>query len=133
MERVGATDFGLHVVFGGPMGGGQAEELLAELRQKLPPPGGSFGVLVDARQAHSFPASTREVLKRCILLCLERGMERQAVVLDSAVSRLQIKRLSRETGTLAWTRYFDAGSQPDWEAPALAWLRQAVDPDLAGP
>ena len=130
MERIEAADYGLHVVFGGPMGGGQAEELLAELRSKLPPPGGAFGVLVDARRATAFPAATREVLKRCILLCMERGMERQAVVLDSAVSMLQVKRLGKETGTLAWTRYFDAGSRPDWKRLALDWLRHAIEPDL---
>ena len=129
MERVKATDFGLEVVFGGPLQGGQAEELLAELRRKLPPPGGAFGVLVDARRARAFSATAQEALKRCILLCMERGMERQAVILESAVAKLQVKRLGKETGTLAWTRYLDAASRPDWHQAALAWLCHGMEPD----
>jgi hypothetical protein len=130
MERVRATDYGLRVVFSGPLSHAQAEELLAELQSKLPPPGGSFALLVDSRQARAYSAATQEVLKRCILLCKERGMARSVVVLDSAVATLQAQRLGKETGTLAWSRCVDARSRPDWEQVARDWLLRAVDPDL---
>jgi len=49
---------------------------------------------------------------------------------DSGISSLQAKRLAKETGTLAWTRYIDSRSHPDWLRIAEDWLRHAIDPDL---
>ena len=69
-------------------------------------------------------------LGRGILLCVERGMKRAVVVADSHISTLQAKRLAKETGTLAWTRYIDARSHPDWQSIAEHWLRHGIDPEL---
>jgi hypothetical protein len=131
LERVKATDYGLEIVFGGPLTREEAEDVLAELRRKLPPPGGSFGLLVDSRGARAYFAAAQEVFKRAILLCLERGMERSVVVHDSPIASLQARRLAIETHTLLWTRYIDADSRPDWQRAARDWLIDAIDPDLA--
>ena len=130
MERVKATDYGIEIVFGGPLSREEAEDVLAELQRKLPPPGGRFGLLVDSRGARAYSAAAQEVFKRAIFLCLERGMERAVVVHDSPVASFQARRLAIETGTLLWTRYVDADSRPDWRRAARAWLIDAVDPDL---
>jgi D-serine deaminase-like pyridoxal phosphate-dependent protein len=130
MERVGITDYGVDIVFGGPLTREEAAELLAELDRKLPPPGGHFGLLVDSRRSRAYSAAEQAIFKRGILLCVERGMERSVVVHDSHIATLQAKRLGKETGTLAWTRYVDARSHPDWRRIAEDWLRRGIDPDL---
>jgi len=131
LERVKATDHGIEIVFGGPLSREEAEDVLAELQRKLPPPGGRFGLLVDSRGARAYSAAAQEVFKRAIFLCLERGMERSVVVHDSPIASFQARRLAIETGTLLWTRYIDADSRPDWQRAARAWLIDAIDPDLA--
>jgi len=130
MERVGITDYGVDIVFGGPLTGEEAAELLAELDRKLPPPGGRFGLLVDSRRSRAYSAAEQAIFKRGILLCVERGMERSVVVHDSHIATLQAKRLGKETGTLAWTRYIDARSHHDWQGIAEHWLLHGIDPDL---
>jgi hypothetical protein len=130
MERVRSADYGMDIVFGGPLSREEAAELLAELDRKLPPPGGHFGLLVDSRRSRAYSAAEQSIFKRGILLCVERGMERAVVVLDSHISMLQAKRLAKETGTLAWTRYIDARSHPDWQRIAEAWLHHGIDPEL---
>jgi D-serine deaminase-like pyridoxal phosphate-dependent protein len=130
MERVRITDYGVDIVFGGPLTREEAAELLAELDRKLPPPGGHFGLLVDSRRSRAYSAAEQAIFKRGILLCVERGMERSVVVHDSHISTLQAKRLGKETGTLAWTRYIDARSHPDWQRIAEDWLRHGIDPEL---
>jgi hypothetical protein len=129
MQRVRVTDFGLEVVLGEPLDRAEAEELLAELTSKLPPPGGSFGVMVDARRARAFSVTTLDVLKRGILLLQEHGMRRRAVIVTSPIVMLQGKRLSRETGTLAWTRYIHTNDHPEWHKAAVNWLVSGLDPD----
>lgn len=130
MERVRRTDYGVDIVFGGPLTGEEAAELLAELDRKLPPPGGRFGVLVDSRRSRAYSAAEQAIFRRGILLCVERGMERAVVVHDSQIAALQAKRLAKETGTLPWTRYIDARSHPDWQRIAEDWMRRAIDPEL---
>jgi hypothetical protein len=130
MQRVRRTDFGVEIVFGGPLAREEAAELLAELHRELPPPGGHFGVLVDSRRSRAYTAMEQDAFCRGILLCVERGMERALVVHDSGISSLQAKRLAKETGTLAWTRYIDSRNHPDWPRIAEDWLRHAIDPDL---
>ena len=124
------TDYGVDIVFGGPLTREEAAELLAELDRKLPPPGGHFGLLVDSRRSRAYSAAEQAIFSRGILLCVERGMERAVVVHDSHIASLQAKRLGKETGTLAWTRYVDARSHPDWRRIAEDWLRRGIDPDL---
>ena len=70
-----------------------------------------------------------ELLKEAILFCKKVGMERNAVVLNSAIATLQARRLGKETGTDRWARYIDA-SHPDWEKIALDWLVSAKDPEV---
>ncbi len=97
MERVGITDYGVDIVFGGPLTGEEAAELLAELHRKLPPPGGHFGLLVDSRRSRAYSAAEQAIFKRGILLCVERGMERSVVVHDSHIASLQAKPSSRSS------------------------------------
>jgi len=130
MERVSITDYGVDIVFGGPLTREEAAELLAELDRKLPPPGGHFGLLVDSRRSRAYSAAEQAIFKRGIQLCVERGMERSVVVHDSHISTLQAKRLGKETGTLALTRYVDSRSHADWRRIAEDWLRRGIDPDL---
>ncbi len=127
--RVQITTYGVQIVIGGPLTAAQAEDLLAELGRKLPKPGGRFGVLIDSRRARAYPADTQAVLKRCILLCQQRGMERIAVALESPIATLQTRRLARDTGTLAWSRCLDTTRRPDWDRAAHDWLVHGIDPD----
>ncbi len=126
--RVRVAPFGMEIILGGPLTAAQAEELLRDLQRKLPPSGGRFGVLIDGRQARAFPADTQAVLKRCIQLCQERGMQRVALALESPIVTLQARRLARDTGTLAWSRCLDT-ARPDWDRAALDWLVHGTDPE----
>ena len=128
MQRVSATDYGFDIVFGGPLTREEADELVEELRRKLPPPGGRFGVLVDSRQVRSYPPEVQQALRRGILLCVERGMVRSIVVLDSEISSIHAQRLGKETDTLAGTRYVDARAHRNWRRIARAWLLHGIEP-----
>ena len=129
MERVKATDFGVEIIFGGPLSREEAAALIEELDRKLPRAAGPFGVLVDSRRFRAYTAEAQEAFKRGIQLCQERGMHRAAVVLDGAIATLHAKRLGKDTGTLPWTRYIDALSHPDWRRMARAWMLEGTEPE----
>jgi hypothetical protein len=129
MQRIHIRDYGIDIVFGGPMGLAEAKELIAEMTAKLPQFPSPFGCLVDSRQARAYTAEAREIFKRCIFMLREHGMERVAVVSDSAIAALQAKRLGKETDTLLWSRYISTATHPDWQRIVRDWLLFSIDPD----
>lgn len=127
MERVSATEYGFDIVFGGQLTREEADELVEELRRKLPPPGGRFHLLVDSRRLGAYPPEVQQAFRRGILLCAERGMERSIVVTDSEVSALHAQRLALETDTTGTTLYVDARAHRDWRRIARDWLVHGLE------
>lgn len=121
------TDFGYRLTFHGFMEPDALSALLDAVRRKVhrrEP----FGVLHDMRQTLAFPSDAQEVLRQCFAHLREAGMERQAVVLNSAIATLQARRLARETGILEHCRYVDSSQDLEWEQTAGDWLRHGIEP-----
>jgi hypothetical protein len=128
MHRIEATKYGYKVVLEGFLQREEVGQLLETMKQTIKPEkGSSFPLLMDLRNSRAFPADAREMMKEAILFCKQAGMERNAVVLNSAIATLQARRLGKETGIDRWARYIDA-SRPGWEKVALDWLVAAKDP-----
>ena len=130
MHKIEQTKYGYRIVFEGFLQGDDLGNFIHEMKSTIRPRNGNFPVLVDMRKAQAFPADAQEVIRQAMMYCKEAGMERNAVVLNSAISALQAKRLSKETGVDTGARYIDASSDPEWERVALDWLVKAIDPDL---
>lgn len=52
----------------------------------------------------------------------EKGMVRSAVLVDSAVTRMQFERLAKQSGIYEWERYFSA-DEPDHDERMTDWLQ----------
>ena len=132
MHRIEETKYGYKLVLEGFLQREEVDQLLATMKEKIKPreKGQSFPLLLDMRKSNAFPSDAREILKQCLLFCKESGMQRNAVILASAIATLQARRIAKETGIDRWARYIDASSRPnDWEKIAVDWLANGVDPD----
>jgi hypothetical protein len=129
MHRIEQTQYGYKLVFEGFLQKQDLSTLLDDMRRTVFSRGRKFPVLLDMRHSRAFPADAQEILKEAIRFFKQVGMERNAVVLNSAIATLQARRLGRETGIDATSRYIDASAERDWEKVALDWLVGAVDPD----
>ena len=125
MHRIDETDYGYRVTLEGFLQRDHAAALLAEVRRQVRPRGEGFALLLDLRASRAFPAEAQEVLKQVILHCREAGLERNVVLLNSAIAALQARRLARETGIDGAIRYIDVSSEPEWERAARRWLGPA--------
>lgn len=133
MHRIEETKYGYKLVLEGFLQRDEVDQLLESMKAKIRPreKGQTFPLLLDMRKSNAFPSDAREVLKQCLLFCKESGMERNAVVLASAIATLQARRIAKETGIDRWARYIDASSRPnDWEKIAVDWLTQGVEPEI---
>ena len=128
MHRFEETPYGYRISFDGFLLRDDAGDLLERMKEVVRPRAGGFHVLVDLRHSRAFPAESQEVLKQAIQICKEMGMERNAVVLNSAIATLQARRIAKEAGISEWVRYIDASTEPEWERVATEWLATGVDP-----
>ena len=133
MHRIEETKYGYKLVLEGFLQRDEVDQLLASMKAKIKPreKGQTFPLLLDMRKSNAFPSDAREVLKQCLLFCKESGMQRNAVILASAIATLQARRIAKETGIDRWARYIDASTRPnDWEKVAVDWLTRGVEPDI---
>jgi hypothetical protein len=131
MHRIEATQYGYRLVLEGFLQREEVGQLLETMKKTIQPveKGKSFPLLMDLRNSRAVPADARDLMKEAILFCKQVGMERNAVVLNSAIATLQARRLGKETGIDRWARYIDASSRPDWEKIAIDWLTGIKDPE----
>ena len=59
------------------------------------------------------------------------GMERSAVILNIPITTAQFRDVARQSGIYAWERCFGASTVSDWQAKAVDWVKNGVDPDHA--
>jgi hypothetical protein len=133
MHRIEETKYGYKLVLEGFLQRDEVGQLLTAMKEKIKPreKGQTFPLLLDMRKSNAFPSDAREILKQCLLFCKESGMQRNAVILASAIATLQARRIAKETGIDRWARYIDASSRPnDWEKAAVDWLTLGVEPDI---
>jgi hypothetical protein len=90
-----------------------------------------FGQLVDLRDKKAYTPDVGEIIQDVMRYVREHGMARSAVILSSAMTKMQISRLAKDAGMYEYERYFDATAEKDWERKAIDWIEKGVDPDLS--
>jgi hypothetical protein len=128
MYDIERTEFGYELTFGGQMDRDELLEWRAESEDTVANTPGSFGTLVNMRDLDALDDDAQEVMVETQHDYREWGMERSAVVVDSATTKLQFRRLAQESGIDEWERYVDTETFDDPRAAALAWIRDGVEP-----
>jgi hypothetical protein len=131
MYSIEEKPFGFEVAFKGFIQGPDLAQFREQLVQKVSARREPFGMLVDLRESRTFPAEVQAGLMQMIGFCIEQGMERNAVVVNSAITKIQAARLARETN-IPQVRFLDAAINPDWRGQAEAWLATGTEPDKLG-
>lgn len=122
------TSYGYRTVVAPPFTPADARAWFEDVRRAIGPPH-AFGQLVDLRGHRSSSQEPGPVIAAAMQWVREQGMQRSAVVVRSVITELTVVHLARAAGVLPWERYFDAAIDPQWEARALAWIEDGLDPD----
>lgn len=91
--------------------------------------GKPFGQMVDLRGFKPMEPEAQVYVDKAMKEFKAAGGQRSAVILDSAVAAMQIRRLAIQSGMYEWERYISVESHPDWERVAKAWIVEGRDPD----
>ena len=125
------TPYGLAMTAPGFLTVEETRAWFEELKAQATAIGQPFGLLVDIRGQKGQSPEVNAIIQDAMTWLKTHGLRRSCVVLDSALARMQVTRLARQSGVYAWERYLDASAEPDWEATAVAWIRDGKDPDGA--
>ena len=123
-----ATPFGYRTTISSPFSPAEATQWFADVKRAVGAPH-KFGQLVDLRGQKLASDETNQIVQDAMKWVRTQGMERSAVVVANAITKMQIVRLAKEVGMYAYERYFDASADPQWEAKAKAWIEHGTDPD----
>lgn len=123
------TEYGFRVNAPGFLSREETQEWFEDLKGLVGTSGKPFGLLVDIRSQRANPPEAQIIIQQAMAWMKKAGLVRSAVVLDSAVAKLQTTRLAKASGVYAWERYIDASKEPDWEKRAIDWIVHGIDPD----
>jgi hypothetical protein len=129
MYEIEKKPWGFKLTFGGFIQAPEMNQWKRESEQALSSQAGKFGVLVDMRSLKPLPADAQAVMVEGQQKFKSKGLERSAVILDSAITTAQFRRLAKESGIYAWERYISAADSRSWEQEGLDWVIKGVDPD----
>lgn len=129
MYKVEKKNYGVKFSFEGTI---SADEMTAwgkEMKAILPSLGSEFGVFGDMRTLAPLDKEAKKGLEDIQRLYKQKGLARSVLILSSAVQKMQLKRLARESGVDKWERYVDASTDTNWNKTGEEWIVKSVDPD----
>lgn len=121
MHQIEKRPYGFKISFEGFFQGQDVDRFAADMKRQVAGKSGEFAVLVDLQQSRTFPPEAQAGLMEIIGYCAEKGMNRNVIVVNSAISKIQANRLAREAGVVD-IRFLDAAEVDDWEKVAEDWL-----------
>jgi hypothetical protein len=131
MYKIEKKFFGVQLTFGGYLKKDELDTWKAESAAQLSSVSTPFGVLIDMRELKPLTADAQEVMVSGQKLYKDAGMQRSAVILNSATLTMQFIRLAKASGIYEWERYFDASSDQQWEERAMEWIKNGIDANVA--
>ncbi len=90
---------------------------------------GSFSLIADLRAMIPSKPEVVEVIAKMQAVCKLMSLKRAAVVVASPEVTAQMKHSAFRAGTGNIDRFIDASRSENWEAQALAWVQDAVEPE----
>lgn len=129
MYKIETKPYGLFIVFDEVISADEMTQWVAEFKKSLVGQNTGFGVMVDMRTMKPLAPEAGKLLESGQKEAKARGMGRSAVVLNSAVVAMQLKRVAQDTGIYQWERYINASQDANWQKTAEDWLSKGTDPD----
>ena len=129
MYKIEETLYGYRLVFGDFIKADEMAQWVEESKKTLAGAPNEFGIFVDMRTLKPLPPDAQVHMQEGQKLYKTAGMVRSVVIVDSALTKMQFRRIAKETGIYEWERYIDASSVNNWEKVGVDWISKGIDPD----
>ncbi len=128
MYKIERQHYGVKLTFEGFITPEEMQAYKDEFRvvlDLLPP---KFTLLADMRSMKPLPAESQAILSANPEWTANR-ITRSATIIDSALVKMQSRRLTKEWKQNEAKRYIDASKHSNWEVLAIDWLENETEPE----
>jgi hypothetical protein len=130
MNRIEKKSSGYILTFSGQIDANEMQRWFDDSKRKLDlETSTSFGVIINMKDLQPLKPDASAIMKQGQKLYKDKGMKRSAVILNSAEICLQFKNIAVQTGIYTTERYIDASVISNPVDVAIAWVKDAIDPD----
>ena len=129
MYKIEKQNFGYKLTFKGFIRKYEMLQWVEESKKAVAAAPREFGVLVDMRELKPLPEDSQKHMEEGQKLYKTKGMSRSSVIVAGAATKMQFKRIAKETGIYEWERYIDSIATSNWEKVGIDWISSGVDPD----
>ena len=130
MYKIEKTDFGYKLTFEGVLSADEIKKWVEETKEILSSETREFGVFIDMRALRPLSQDVQPYMQEGQMLYKSSGMQRSVVILEKAITKIQFKRIAKETGIYKYERYVATAEHSNWEQTGLDWIKKSIDPDL---
>ncbi|MDW3194686.1 MAG: hypothetical protein R8G66_20070 [Cytophagales bacterium] len=127
MYKIERQNYGVKLTFDGFIEPEEMQAYKDEFRAMLDLLPSKFGLLGDVRNMKPLPPESQAILSAHPEWTADR-IVRSATVIDSALVKMQTRRLTKEWKQDEAKRYIDASKHLDWEVVAEKWLLEGIEP-----
>lgn len=129
MHKIEKKNYGFKITSSGITTLEETREWIVASEKILKDVSGKFGLFSDIRNLSPVTMEIQEKLQEGQKLYKDKGLERSAIIVNSATAALQFKKVAKKTGIYKWERYIDSSTRSNWESLGEKWLTDAIDPD----
>lgn len=128
MYKIERKNYGVKITFSGFV---KEEEMLVykkEFRAMLDQLPEKFGIFSDMREMKPMPPESQKIFNANPELVTGR-LTRSATIVNSALVKIQSKRMVEEWKVSDSKRYIDASKTSNWEEVAVDWIVNGTEPE----
>ncbi|MDW3195816.1 MAG: hypothetical protein R8G66_25810 [Cytophagales bacterium] len=128
MYKIEVKSYGIKLTFEGFISPEEMQAYKDEFKTTLDLVPQQFGLLADMRSMKPLPAESQAILSAYPEWTATR-IVRSATIIDSALVKMQSRRLSKEWKQDSTKRYIDSTQFHDWENRAEGWINEGIEPE----
>ena len=129
MFKIEKKPYGYHITLEGFIQEEEANDWLQESRKILLSAPKDFCVFVNMMDLKPMSAESSALIEQGQKEFKLKGLKRSVVVLANPITKMQFKRVAKQSGIYEWERYLDVASTSDYESVGEKWLVEGIDPD----
>ena len=103
MYKIEKPSYGFKLTFDGAVNADEMNQWVEESKKAIVGAKKDFGVLVDMRGLKPLGADAQAAMQEGQKLYKGAGMARSAVIVNSAITKMQFTRIAKETGIIEWS------------------------------
>jgi len=129
--KIEKATYGLRVTMGGVYSDNEIRTYIEEKEKLISEMTGPFSMLIDLRSAIPPDRHDQKLLEESQIRMKQRNLLRVAILTRSPVVHMRGNQITMDAGTDDRTRIIDANTVSDWEAVALEWIVNGIEPEVS--